>query len=99
GTGLDPLSLHDALPISVVVDVQKSGGGLVDPRIKTGNYLSNILALRQAIERAGDDAILCNAEGNVAEGATSNVFAVIDDRLVTRSEEHTSELQSRENLV
>ncbi len=68
---------------AVVVDVQKSGGGLVDPRIKTGNYLSNILALRQAIERAGDDAILCNAEGNVAEGATSNVFAVIDDRLVT----------------
>jgi branched-chain amino acid aminotransferase len=68
---------------AVIVGVQKAGGGLIDPGIKTGNYLNNILALRQAIARGGDDAIMCNAEGEIAEGATSNVFAVRDGEIVT----------------
>jgi branched-chain amino acid aminotransferase len=68
---------------AVIVDVEKSGGGLVDPGIKTGNYLNNILALRQAIARGGEDAILCNAAGEIAEGATSNVFAVLGGEIVT----------------
>ena len=68
---------------AVIVDVEKAGGGLVDPGIKTGNYLNNILALRQAIARGGDDAIMCNAAGEIAEGATSNVFAVLGGEVVT----------------
>lgn len=51
--------------------------------LKTGNYLSNILALRRAIEKRGDDAILCTPEGAVTEGATSNVFARWGHRLGT----------------
>ncbi|TPV97142.1 MAG: aminotransferase [Myxococcales bacterium FL481] len=64
---------------------------LVDPRtvanpgLKTGNYLPNILALRQAIERAGDDAIMCNRDGFVTEGATSNVFVVASGEICTPS--------------
>ncbi|MEE9383435.1 MAG: aminotransferase class IV [Nannocystaceae bacterium] len=53
------------------------------PGLKTGNYLPNILALRQAIERAGDDAIMCNQRGLVTEGATSNVFVSRSGRLST----------------
>jgi branched-chain amino acid aminotransferase len=67
----------------VLVQVDKAGGGLVDPEIKTGNYLSNIIALRQAIERGGEDAILCTSAGEVAEGATSNVFLVAGGTLRT----------------
>lgn len=59
----------------VIVDIEKGTSGL-DPTIKTGNYLSNILALRQAIARGGDDALLKNSAGDIAEGATSNVFLV-----------------------
>ena len=68
---------------TVFVHVDKAGGGLIDPGIKTGNYLSNIIALREAIAKGGDDAILVTSAGEVAEGATSNVFAVIDDKLCT----------------
>jgi branched-chain amino acid aminotransferase len=68
---------------AVIVAVEKAGGGLVDPGIKTGNYLNNILALRQAIAKGGEDAIMCNAEGEIAEGATSNVFAVSRGELLT----------------
>lgn len=53
--------------------------------LKTGNYLGNILALHQAHEEGADDAILCNAEGQVAEGSTSNLFLVIDGRVHTPS--------------
>lgn len=68
---------------AVLVHVDKAGGGLVDPGIKTGNYLSNIIALREAIAKGGDDAILVTSAGEVAEGATSNVFAVTQGRLCT----------------
>jgi len=68
---------------AVLVHVDKAGGGLVDPGIKTGNYLSNIIALREALSKGGDDAILVTSGGEVAEGATSNVFAVLEGELCT----------------
>jgi branched-chain amino acid aminotransferase len=61
---------------AVIVERSKTHRGFIDPGLKTGNYLPSIMALRIAIERQGDDAILCTPEGNVAEGATSNVFMV-----------------------
>lgn len=68
---------------AVIVEAQKTGRSLIDPTIKSANYLSNILALRRAIERAGDDAILCGPDGSVAEGPTSNVFMVERGRVLT----------------
>lgn len=69
---------------AIVVDRQDFfRQGLVG--LKTGNYLGNILALHQAHDQGADDAILCNAEGQVAEGSTSNLFLVIDGRVHTPS--------------
>jgi branched-chain amino acid aminotransferase len=48
----------------------------VDPNVKSGNYLNNVLAFTEA-RRAGDhDAVMCNAEGHLTEMTTSNVFLV-----------------------
>jgi branched-chain amino acid aminotransferase len=69
---------------AVVVDTVK-GGGTLDPSIKSGNYLSNVLALREAIAAGGEDAIMRNPDGDIAEGATSNLFVVVDGRLHTPS--------------
>ena len=68
---------------AALVQVDKAGGGLLDPEIKTGNYLNNIIALRQAIAAGADDAILCTSAGEIAEGATSNVFIVQDGAIKT----------------
>jgi branched-chain amino acid aminotransferase len=70
---------------AVIVGITKNAGTSMDPAIKSGNYLTNILALRQAIAAGGDDAIMCNAEGAVSEGATSNVFMVTAGRIATPS--------------
>ena len=55
----------------------------LDPALKTGNYLNNILALREAHEAGADDAILLDLKGQVTEGTTSNVFFVQRGVLVT----------------
>lgn len=68
---------------AVIVGTTKTPGGMVDPAIKSGNYLGSILALRQAIAEGGEDAILCSASGEIAEGATSNVFFVVDGGIRT----------------
>lgn len=70
---------------AVIVDITKNAGTSIDPSIKSGNYLNNILALREAIAAGGDDAIMCNPEGAVSEGATSNVFMVSGGRVATPS--------------
>lgn len=68
-----------------IVDVTRVPAEALDPTLKTGNYLPNILALRQAIAAGDEDAILRNAAGRIAEGATSNVFAVAAGALRTPS--------------
>lgn len=44
--------------------------------IKTGNYLSHVLAIQEARARGCFDALLLNHEGKVAECTTSNIFWV-----------------------
>ncbi len=52
-------------------------------RHKTTSYLTSILATREAKKRDADEAVRLDHAGDVAEGATSNVFCVRDGRLFT----------------
>lgn len=52
----------------------------------TGQYLNSILAVREAEQRGYDEALLLNADGNVAEGAVENVFIIKDGKLKTNDE-------------
>lgn len=52
-------------------------------RIKSLNFMDNILALSEARSRGAGEAILLNGEGFIAEGSISNVFLVRDGLLVT----------------
>jgi branched-chain amino acid aminotransferase len=54
---------------------------------KVANYLVSVLGLIQARRRGASEAIVVDAHGSVAEGSTSNVFAVIGGHLVTPPEE------------
>ncbi len=60
-----------------IVSVQRNSPNAIDPAVKSGNYLNNVLALGEARRRSGAyEAILCAADGSVAEGSTSNIFIV-----------------------
>ncbi|WP_017605925.1 aminotransferase class IV [Nocardiopsis alkaliphila] len=51
--------------------------------LKTTSYADNVRALAYARERGATEAILRNVSGNLCEGTGSNVFVVLDGRLVT----------------
>jgi len=63
---------------------------LEDPRwdrcdIKAVTLLSNVIAMREANSEGKDGVIFCN-KGKITEGASSNVFAVFDNLVVTSPE-------------
>ncbi len=57
----------------------------LDPNIKSGNYLNNILAYLEARKTKAMDAIMQNGEGYITEGTTSNIFIVKNEVLYTPS--------------
>jgi branched-chain amino acid aminotransferase len=66
-----------------VVRTRRNPPQSLDPALKTGNYLNNILALREAHDAGADDAILLDLQGRVTEATTSNVFFVQRGVIVT----------------
>jgi branched-chain amino acid aminotransferase len=48
-----------------------------------GSYANSFLAQRMALERGADVGVLLDGAGRLAEAATSNVFLIADDALVT----------------
>lgn len=55
----------------------------LDPAVKSGNYLNNVLGLAEAKARGATDAVFLNHAGHVTEASTSNVFAVRAGRVHT----------------
>ena len=51
-----------------------------------GNYLNSLLALREALAKGYDEAILLNDEGTIAEGSGENLFIVRGGRVLTNDE-------------
>lgn len=53
------------------------------PQVKSVSYVAATQARRRAREAGAEEALLARADGRVLEGASSNVFAVVDGRLIT----------------
>jgi branched-chain amino acid aminotransferase len=54
-----------------------------------GQYLNSILAVRDAVARGYDEALLLDVDGCVAEGSGENLFIVRDGQLFTNHERHS----------
>lgn len=65
-----------------VSPMRATQGGL-DPRIKSSNLLTNLMALREAQSKGAYEALMRNPEGQVAEGSMSNVFIVAGNAVRT----------------
>jgi branched-chain amino acid aminotransferase len=57
----------------------------LDPKVKSLNYLNNILARIEANRAGMDEALMLNLEGYVSEGSVDNIFIVADGVLKTPS--------------
>jgi branched-chain amino acid aminotransferase len=67
---------------AVIVDVDHSPRTPLGTR-KWGGYASHLVLRARAEALGAHEALVTNAAGEVIEGATSNVFAVVDDTLWT----------------
>jgi branched-chain amino acid aminotransferase len=56
-------------------------------RLKSLNFLNNILARKEAETKRVDEGILLNTLGEVTEASTSNIFLANKDSIITPSEE------------
>ncbi|NKB78144.1 MAG: branched-chain amino acid aminotransferase [Gammaproteobacteria bacterium] len=75
---------HYTTGMSLAVPVlRRNSVTSLDPNIKGGNYLNNILALAQAREVGADDCVMLDSHRKVTECSNSNVWFVIDGKIVT----------------
>lgn len=51
-------------------------------RLKSLNYLENLLGKQEAAAAGADEGIFVNLRGEVAEGTISNIFIVLENRLI-----------------
>jgi len=73
----EPLFGEGVKGISAIVSsIRRTPSWSLDPRIKTLNYLNNIMAKIEAIESGVEEAIMLNEQGYVAETSTENIFIV-----------------------
>jgi len=97
GATLQPSIIVFAVPPVSVVDEEKIRKGAklvsstikrthpesIDPRVKSLNYLPNMLMRREAVEVGADEAVMYDYSGYVAEGGAENIFTVRDRVFMT----------------
>jgi branched-chain amino acid aminotransferase len=67
----------------IVAERPKTPIACLDPRIKSLNYLNNILAKVEAIEVGLLEVVMLNLDGKVTEGSGDNIFFVKDGVIYT----------------
>jgi branched-chain amino acid aminotransferase len=75
--------MRAGLRLSMATSLRRNPVQSLDPAWKTGNYLNNLLCLREARARGADDVVILNVAGEVAEAAVSNIAFVRGGGVVT----------------
>lgn len=78
----DSRAAHEGARL-ITASVRQKPADTLDPKVKSLNYLTNILARIEANAAGADEALLLNRQGRVTEGSVSNLFAVHQGTLLT----------------
>jgi branched-chain amino acid aminotransferase len=73
---------QEGIAISLV-PVLRNHPGSVNPIIKSNNLLNNAIAMQQANQRGGEEALMCNYRGELSECSQSNFFMIRNGVLLT----------------
>jgi branched-chain amino acid aminotransferase len=80
-----PVMLYEKGVHLIISETRRNLKEAIDPRIKSMNFLNNILAKIEAINRDAYEAIMLNARNHLTEGTISNLFFTKDNILCTPS--------------
>ncbi len=67
----------------VTASVRRNYSEAINPRIKSLNYLNNILAKIEGKQSGSEEVLMLNAEGHVVECSGDNIFWIKNEVLVT----------------
>ncbi len=73
--------------VLAVPETVRNSPRALDPNIKSGNYLNNILAVAEAKALGGDDALILSLDGKLTEASNSNVAFIVDGEIRTPKHE------------
>ena len=80
---LYPAELYEKGLDLVTLGTRRNAPDALDPRIKSLNYLNNILAKMEATRAGAPEGLFLNKEGYVAEATGDNIFIVKNGNLYT----------------
>ncbi|HUU21341.1 MAG TPA: branched-chain-amino-acid transaminase [Phycisphaerae bacterium] len=80
---LYPREMYEDGMAVIIAKTVRISPQMLDPRVKSLNYLNNILAKIAAVDAGVPEALMLNARGNIAEGTGENVFIVSDGEVIT----------------
>ena len=78
-----PQEMYDNGMAVIIAKTVRVSANMLDPCIKSLNYLNNICAKIEAIDAGVAEAIMLNVKGNVAECTGENIFIVKDAQVIT----------------
>lgn len=83
GIQLYPPALYKKGLSIITVGTMRNQAEAINPRIKSLNYLNNVLAKIEALNAGVMECVMLNPQGYVAEASGDNIFAVRGDTLTT----------------
>lgn len=76
-------AMERGLRLSLATTLHRNAPATLDPAWKTGNYLNNILCLREARARGADEVVITSLGGEITEAAVCNLAFVAEGRVLT----------------
>ncbi len=80
---LYPREMYDDGMAVIIAKTIRTSPQMLNPGIKSMNYLNNILAKIEAVDAGVAEAIMLNDQGHVAECTGDNIFIVEDSQVAT----------------
>lgn len=75
--------LRSGLKLSIATGLRRNPIASLSPAWKTGNYLNNILCLREARSRGADEVVMLSLDGQITEAAVCNIAFVRGGEILT----------------
>jgi len=80
---LYPAEVYDRGLRCVVSSYARNHVNAISPRVKSLNYLNNVMAKLEAYDAGADEAVLLNSDGQITECTGDNIFLVRNKVLMT----------------
>ena len=80
---LTEAELHTGMQVALAPSVRRNDARTLPPSLKTGNYLNNVLALREALSAGAQEVLMVNLAGRLTEGSVRNFWFVEGDTAYT----------------